>query len=747
MLKNLSEFPPENYLNRELSWLEFNARVLEEAADRSNPCLERIKFLSIVSSNLDEFFEVRVAGLQEQLYAGLEPQDFSADGLAPAGQLDRIDRRAHRLVADQYRLLHAELIPQLGESGIEWVRLEELTTAERAFVDRFFTSNVYPVLTPLAIDPGHPFPHVHNKSLNIALLVERKQASQLQELFAVVQVPAVLDRVVLLPGSATDRVRLVLLEDIVAANLGRLFGGFRVLGHTVFRVTRNTDLAFDEDDAEDLLQSIEENLRQRMRGDAVRLEISETADERFVQLLVDALDLDGRDVYRVAGPVDLTGFMALTRIDGFRGLKDEALLPGVPPAFTAGSDIFELIRSGDILLHHPFESFGPVVSFIERAADDPQVLAIKQTLYRTSGGSPIIRALERAAQNGKQVTALVELKARFDEENNIGWARSLEHAGVHVVYGVVGLKTHCKVALVVRREPEGIRRYVHLSTGNYNPTTARIYTDLGLFTARPEFGEDASELFNLLTGYSQGRRWRKFLVAPLGLREQVVELITREGRNADLGRPARIIVKMNALVEPTVIDALYRAAQAGVKIDLVVRGTCCLRPGITGLSENIRVTSIVDRFLEHSRIFYFENAGDPEVFLGSADWMPRNFYRRIELMFPVEDAKVKARLVEQLLPLILSDSVKARELLPDGTYVRRSPAEGEQPVRSQALFQALARESARVAVDSALHVVPIFGASGAPPADGTLTDGENGGQRSTPPPVRSPRPRKRPEPA
>jgi polyphosphate kinase len=744
MPKTLPEFPQEHYLNRELSWLEFNARVLEEAADPANPGLERLKFLSIVSSNLDEFFEVRVAGLQEQLYAGLEPQDFPADGLAPAEQLTRIDQRVHRLVGDQYHLLHGELIGQLQQSGIEWAQLADLSLAERTYVDTLFTSSVYPVLTPLAIDPGHPFPHVHNKSLNIALLVERQQANQLQELFAVVQVPAVLDRVVILPGTP-DRVRFVLLEDIIAAHLGTLFGGFRVLGHTVFRVTRNTDLTIDEDDAEDLLQTIEENLRQRMRGDAVRLEISEMADERFVQMLVSALDLHDRDVYRVAGPIDLTVFMALHRLDGFRSLKDEPLVPGTPPAFTSGADIFDLIRAQDILVHHPFESFNGVVNFIERAADDPQVLAIKQTLYRTSGGSPIIRALERAAQNGKQVTALVELKARFDEENNIVWARSLEHAGVHVVYGVVGLKTHCKASLVVRREPEGIRRYVHLSTGNYNPTTARIYTDLGLFTAKPAFGEDTSELFNLLTGYSQGRRWRKFLVAPLGLREQVIELIDREGRNAAAGKPSRVIVKMNALVEPTVIDALYRSARSGVRIDLVVRGTCCLRPGIPGLSENIRVISIVDRFLEHSRICYFENAGEPEVFLGSADWMPRNFYRRIEVMFPVEDARLKARVTQELLQVILKDNVKARQLQADGTYVLISPSDGEEPVRSQAVFQALARESARVAVDSALRFVPIFGISGAPPADVALGNGEDSGHRSTPPPIRSPRSRKRSE--
>ena len=744
MPKNLPEFSQEHYLNRELSWLEFNARVLEEAADPANPPLERIKFLSIVSSNLDEFFEVRVAGLQEQLYAGLEPQDFPADGLAPAEQLARIGQRTHQLVGDQYRLLHDELIGQLEQSGIQWVRLADLLPAERRYVDSLFSSSIYPVLTPLAIDPGHPFPHVHNKSLNIALLVERKHANQPQELFAVVQVPAVLDRVVVLPGDP-DRVRFVLLEDIIAAHLETLFGGFSVVGHTVFRVTRNTDLTIAEDDAEDLLQTIEEHLRLRMRGDAVRLEISETADERFVQMLVTALDLDAREVYRVTGPVDLTVLMALHRMEGFRGLKDEPLVPGIPPAFATGADVFELIRSQDVLVHHPYESFGCVVNFIERAADDPQVLAIKQTLYRTSGGSPIIRALERAAQNGKQVTALVELKARFDEENNIVWARSLEHAGVHVVYGVVGLKTHCKASLVVRREADGIRRYVHLSTGNYNPTTARVYTDLGLFTAKSEFGEDTSELFNLLTGYSQGRRWRKFLVAPLGLREQIVELIGREGRNAELGRPSRIIVKMNALVEPTVIDALYRAAQSGVRIDLIVRGTCCLRPDMAGLSENIRVISIVDRFLEHSRIFYFENAGDPEVFLGSADWMPRNFFRRIELMFPVEDARLKARLIEQLLPVILSDNAKGRQLRADGRYVRLAPAEGQEAIRSQAVFLTWARESARVAVGSALPLVPIFGVSGAPPADTTLDGWPEPGQRTTPPRVRSPRPRKRPE--
>jgi polyphosphate kinase len=746
--KNPVQFSPEHYLNRELSWLEFNGRVLEEAADPTNPWLERVKFLSIVSSNLDEFFEIRVAGLQQQLYAGLEPQDFAPDGLAPPAQLARIAERAHQLVGEQYRLLHEELIGGLKENGIEWMRLGELSPTERAYVDALFANNIYPVLTPLAIDPGHPFPHVHNKSLNIALLIEGEHANQLQELFAVVQVPAVLDRVVLLPGSP-DHVRFVLLEDVIAAHLGTLFGGFRVVKSTVFRVTRNTDLTIDEDDAEDLLQTIEETLRLRMRGDAVRLEISDAADEQFVQLLVDAHDLDARDVYRVAGPVDLTVCMALHRLEGFPNLKDEPLVPRVPPAFSAAGDVFDLIRGQDVLVHHPFESFGCVVDFVERAADDPQVLAIKQTLYRTSGGSPIIRALERAAHNGKQVTALVELKARFDEENNIVWARSLERAGVHVVYGVVGLKTHCKACLVVRREYEGIRRYAHLSTGNYNPTTARTYTDLGLFTANPDFGEDTSELFNLLTGYSQARRWRKLLIAPLGMREQILELIDREARNAALGRPSRIIVKMNALVEPTVIDALYRASRAGVQIELVVRGTCCLRPGIPGLSENIRVISIVDKFLEHSRIFYFENAGTPEVLLSSADWMPRNFFRRIEVMFPVEDARLKSRLTEELLQLVLNDNVKARQLQADGTYTRVVPPEGQSGVRSQTIFQALARESAREASDPAFRFVPIFGSFGAPPKEQQDSDNGNGisGKRSRPPRVRSPRARKRSEPA
>jgi polyphosphate kinase len=703
--RHAAQYPPDHYLNRELSWLEFNARVLEEAQDPATPLLERVKFLSIFSSNLDEFFEIRVAGLQQQLYAGLEPQDYGTDGLDASAQLTRITDRAHELVAEQYRVLVREVFPGLAAHGIERVTTEQLTEDERSYVSQLFHTDVYPVLTPLAIDPGHPFPHVHNKSLNVALLIEGPHREQVQRLLAVVQVPSVLQRVVLLPGPE-DRLRFLLLEDVIAARLGELFGGFKVLGHTVFRVTRNTDLVINEDDAEDLLETIEETLRQRLRGEAVRLEILADADESFVQELTDALDLEARDVYRVPGPVDLAALAALPRREGFRSLRDEPLMPRVPAPFVGSSDIFTVLRGQDVLVHHPYESFGPVVDFIEHAADDPQVLAIKQTLYRTSGPSPIIAALGRAAQNGKQVTALVELRARYEEEANIAWARSLERSGVHVVYGVLGLKTHCKASLVVRREPDGIRRYVHLATGNYNPTTARIYTDFGMFTARPEYGEDVSELFNLLTGYSRGYAWKRLVVAPGGMRERVVELIDRERRHAEAGRLGRIVVKMNSLVEPSIIDALYRASQAGVRIELVIRGICCLRPGMPGVSDHIQVLSIVDKFLEHSRIFYFENGGEPDVFLASADWMPRNFFRRIEVMFPLEDDRLKLRVVDEILPVILADNVKARVLGTDGRYQRRAAEPDAPRVRSQQVLQEVAREAARDGELAARRLMP-----------------------------------------
>ncbi len=704
-------YPSEYYINRELSWLQFNARVLEEACDPTTPLLERLKFLSIFSSNLDEFFEVRVAGLKEQLHAGVEPQDYPADGLDPDTVLSRIEARAHELVTEQCRVLCEEVLPQLAENGIERVLNEQLSALERAYVDKLFAGDIYPVLTPLAIDPGHPFPHVHNKSLNLAFLLQNEHDQGPQELFGIVQVPSVLERVVLLP-SVEGRTRFILLEDLIAERAGDLFGGFNIMSQAVFRVTRNTDLTIDEDEVDDLLSAIEESLRERRRGEAVRLEISAGVDDRFLRLLGEALTLRTRDLYVVEGPVDLTGLMRLHELEGNRQLKDDPLVPRSAPAFAAGTNVFDAIRAADILVHHPYESFSAVVDFISSAADDPDVLAIKQTLYRTSVSSPVLTALARAAANGKQVTALVELQARFDEANNIAWSRALERAGVHVVYGVVGVKTHCKVALVVRREADGIRRYVHQSTGNYNPTTARIYTDIGLFTADPDFGEDASELFNLLTGYSQGHRWKKLLVAPRGLRDRVVELIDRERRNAELGRPARIIVKMNALVEASIIDSLYDAAQAGVDIDLMIRGICCLRPGLPGVSERIRVRSVVDKFLEHSRIFYFENAGDPDVYLSSADWMPRNFYRRIEVMFPVEDPQLKRRVIHEILPVVLADNAKARVLRSDGTYERVAATEDGPALRSQVVLQELARRTAQEAREMVRQLTPIL----APPA-------------------------------
>lgn len=676
------QYPHDHYINRELSWLEFNARVLEEAADPTHPLLERVKFLSIFSSNLDEFMEVRVAGLQQQLRAAAEPQDYGADGLTPAEQLAAIDRRTHELVAEQYRMLREELFPALAQQGIRRVQYDDLTDEERARIEVEFAASVYPVLTPLAIDPGHPFPHVHNKSLNILLRIERTSSRGPERHFAVVQVPSVLDRLFIVHREEGG-LRYLLLEEIVARHLRELFGGFTVLGHTVFRVTRNTDLSIEEEEAEDLLEMIEESLRQRLLSDPVRLEISADADPTYVAVLQEALELGDCDIYRVDGPVDLTGLRELHRREGFASLKDEPLVPRIAPAFQNRDDMFAVIRERDVLVHHPYESFTSVVEFIERAADDPNVLAIKQTLYRTSAPSAIISALARAAQNGKQVTALVELKARFDEKNNIVWARALEQAGVHVVYGVVGLKTHCKAALVVRREPDGIRRYVHLSTGNYNQVTARIYTDLGLFTADPAFGADATALFNLLTGYSRMDTWRRLQVAPMDLRGQVVGMIERERLHAVAGRRARIIVKMNALVEPSVIDALYEASQADVQIDLIIRGICCLRPGLPGVSDTIRVVSIVDKFLEHTRVFYFENDGNPEVYLGSADWMPRNFYRRIEVNFPVVDPRLRAKIVDEMLSVILIDNVKARVLRPDGSYVRRPRASDEPPLRAQ----------------------------------------------------------------
>jgi polyphosphate kinase len=691
---------PNWFINRELSWLDFNDRVLEEARDLSNPLLERLRFLAICASNLDEFFEVRVAGLQEQIYEDLEPQDPPPDGMGPLAQLVEITRRAHDFVARMYDCWQHEILPQLQKHGIWLCAPGDLSDAQNAFLDNYFNTQVYPVLTPLAIDPAHPFPHVHNKSLNILLRIEsNKPGSRL--LYAVLQVPSVVNRLVPLPDEADGQRRFVLLEDVIGPRLDALFGGYRTTERVSFRVTRNSDLTIQENDVRaSLLSTVEETLRQRKWGDAVRLEISERADEGFLAQLLStsALDLEERDVYKVNGPVDLTALQGLYKLEGFRDLRDAPYEPQTPATLAKRKNISSAIRDQDILIHHPYESFGAVVQFLEQASEDPQVLAIKMTLYRTAEANPIITALARAAENGKQVTALVELQARLDEENNIDKARSLQKAGVHVVYGIVGLKTHCKAALVVRRDHDGIRRYVHFATGNYNPTTARQYTDLSFFTCKPEFGEDASALFNLLTGYSQCNHWNKLIVAPTNLSDRLTVLVEREIAHAEAGRPARIIAKMNSLVDPQIIATLFRASQAGVRIDLIIRGTCCLKPGLPGISDNIRVISVVDKYLEHSRITYFQNGQQPEVYLASADWMPRNFRRRVEIMFPIEDAQLKARLVDGILGVVLADNVKARELQPDGTYRRVAPARpGEPSIRSQVEFQKMAVELGGVA--------------------------------------------------
>ncbi|HJZ87556.1 MAG TPA: polyphosphate kinase 1 [Polyangia bacterium] len=678
------------FINRELSWLSFNERVLEEACDASLPLFERLKFLTIVSSNLDEFFMVRVAGLKQQLLGGVV--EAPADGLLPAEQLAAISERAHTMLADQYRAWRGEILPGLASQGIAIVDPNEMTPEQRTAARAHFSTEVFPALTPLAVDPGHPFPHLRNKSLNIAVIVRkeggRRRGVQRETLLAVVQVPAMLARLVPLP-SASGRA-FALLEALTAAYVGDLFPGYAVRQTAPFRVTRNWDLMVDEEDSEDLLSTIQDELRRRDRGAAVRLEIEAAAAPDLVQRLSSVLHLGPADVYPIDGPLQLSDLSGLT--DARPELRVDPLVPVVPPLLRQSDSMVGVIARQDVLLHHPYESFDPVLRFIEEAASDPAVLAIKQTLYRTSGDSPIVAALYRAAENGKQVTVLVEIKARFDEANNIAWARRLEENGVHVVYGLIGLKTHCKAALVVRREGSGIRRYVHLGTGNYNPQTARQYTDLSLLTARPEIADDVTALFNVLTGYAEPPQWKRLAVAPFGLQERIVLLIEREAQRARAGEPARIIAKMNALVDPLAIRALYAASQAGVEIDLLVRGICCLRPGLEGVSERIRVTSIVDRFLEHSRVFAFGAGDRTEVFLSSADWMPRNFVRRIEALFPVEDPAVRQRLLEEVLGLALSDNVKARRLQVDGSY-SRIRANGAAEIRSQIMMLDAARRA------------------------------------------------------
>jgi polyphosphate kinase len=682
---------PSLYINRELSWLEFNRRVLEEARDPSVPLLERLKFLAIFSSNLDEFFMVRVGGLHQKVRAGIG-QSSGGDHTPPAEQLRRISEIVRELVAEQCRCLTNDVLPALAKKGITVLDAEDLPAAAARHLSQQFHAQIFPVLTPLATDPAHPFPHLSNKTLNLAVMLRR--AKQDESEFAVVQVPGVLQRLVPLP-SEPGSAAFVPLEDAIRLHLPVLFPGLTIDRVVAFRVTRDSEFELDED-VEDLLRAIEENVKQRRRGEAVRLELEEDAPPEVEQFLAQVLDLSADDVYRVPALLDLTGLFQIHGLQGFAELKDPPFTPALVKEFTLAPNPWVAVRAKDILLHHPYESFKHVVDFIDAAAGDDRVLAIKQTLYRTSSDSAIVQALQRAADKGKQVTAVIELKARLDEERNIQWAKVLEKAGVHVVFGFVGLKTHCKVALVVRRDEDNtIRRYVHLSTGNYNPQTARLYTDICLFTCNPDVADDATLLFNHLTGNSATPQFRKLVVAPARLQPFMLERIDREAANQKAGKRAKIVAKVNGLLEPAIVKALYRASQAGVPIDIVCRGICALRPGVPGVSETVRVISVVDRFLEHPRIFYFENEGNPEVYVGSADWMDRNLSRRVEVVFPIEQPDLKARMIDEILAVSVADTVKARQLLPDGTYKRVVPEPGGPPLRSQSRFLELAAEAER----------------------------------------------------
>ncbi|MSU21211.1 MAG: polyphosphate kinase 1 [Pedosphaera sp.] len=683
----MTEFGPTHFLNRELSWLEFNQRVLDEALDENNPLLERVKFFCITSSNLDEFFEVRVAGIKQQMES--EAVERSIDGLTATETFRAINRRVRRMVENQYACWRGELRPALAENSIHFLNLEDLPTADMLWVENFYRTQVRPVLTPLALDPAHPFPQLLNKSLNLIVQVEMERAGQTHRSLAVVQVPRVLRRLIKLPRN-DSRLDYVFLTHIIGHYLADIFPGTNILGHWQFRLTRNSELYIDEEEVANLLKAVENELHNRRRGDAVRLEVELDCPQEIRDTLLTTLHLEEDDLYVIDGPLNPIRLMEIYEGDHSPELRDPPFVAPVAAALREQPDMFAAIREGDILLHHPYENFSSVVNLLEQSAEDPKVLAIKQTLYRTGGDPRIIGALMEAVKNGKQVTAVVELRARFDEANNIQWARRLEEAGVHVVYGLVGYKIHAKICLIVRRDEDAIRRYVHLSTGNYNPTTARFYTDVGLLTCQPDFGEDTTNLFNLLTGICQFQETLKFLVAPFQLHARLLALIEREIANAKAGLPARIIAKMNALVDPDIIRAFYRASQAGVKIELIIRGICCLRPQMKGISHNITVHSILDRFLEHSRVFYFENACQPEIFLGSADSMPRNFFRRIEVVFPIEDGNLRERISGELLAISLADNCKARILQKDGTYRLDPPKRRTAPRRSQMEFIALA---------------------------------------------------------
>lgn len=686
-MKNIYDLP-QNFINRELSWIEFNRRVLEEAQDTGNPLFERLKFTAITSSNLDEFFMIRVSSLWELAESGVNKVDPS--GLTPRQQLDQIYLRVRRLVEDQYKTFHKSLEQALKKNSIFFLKEGDLSDSQKDFISRYYIDNIYPVLTPMVVDQSRPFPLLLNKSLNIALLLKNEKKDD-GLLFGTVQVPSVLSRFVELPSAEGSRC-FILLEEIIKMHLKDLFNGYEIKTASCYRITRDADLNLDEDEAEDLLETIEQSIKQRKWGSAVRLEIEKGANEKLVAILEEELELSQNEQYEIKGPIDLTFLMKLSGLSGFDNLKFEKVKPQVPSELIGEKNIFEAIAEKDIILHHPYDSFDPIVHLVQKAAADPEVLAIKQTLYRVSGNSPLVEALASAAENGKQVTVLVELKARFDEENNIIWARKLEKAGCHVIYGIVGLKTHCKLLLIVRREEDGIKRYVHLGTGNYNDITAKIYTDLGLLTANPHFGSDASAFFNMLSGHSEPKNLHKFSYAPISLRSTFLHLIKRETENARRGKKAKIIAKINSLVDKELIEALYEASSSGVDIKLIVRGVCCLRPGVKGVSERISVRSIVGRFLEHSRIFYFYNDGEEQLYLSSADWMNRNLDRRVELLFPIEDAAIRDK-IKDILNVCLKDTVKSRILDLDGNYTRVDKR-GKNIINSQEyLYQVALKES------------------------------------------------------
>ncbi len=727
MKKTINFTDPEYYENRELSWLKFNFRILNEARDNTLPLLERCKFLSITASNLDEFYMVRVASLKDMVNAGYKKTDIS--GMTAQEQLTKINGVGKEFMKMQYSTLNRSLVPHLKEEGINlYDAYEDLTKEQSDYVDRYFAENIYPVLTPMAVDASRPFPLIVNKTLNIAALIKAKtKTSKLHKGrgvkggefdFATVQVPSVLPRLVQIPSENEEQQSFIFLEQIIEKNLHKLYLNYDVVCAYPYRVMRNADLSFDEDDASDLLKEIEKQLKKRQWGEVIRLEVEDSVDKRLLGVLKENLNVKSEDVFPISGPIDLTALMKLYGIDGHDNLRTEKYFPKQNKRLVNVTNLFDEIKKGDIMFHHPYESFEPIVNLIAQAAVDPDVLAIKQTLYRVSGNSPIIAALARAAENGKQVTVLVELKARFDEEDKIVWAKKLEQAGCHVIYGIVGLKTHCKIALIVRREEDGIRRYVHLGTGNYNDSTAKLYTDCGIFTCAEPIGEDATAVFNMLSGYSEPRSWNKLIVAPIWMRKRFMALIDREINHANNGEKAMIIGKMNSLCDQGVIAKLYEASAAGVEIHLIVRGICCLKTGIPGVSENIHVSSIVGNFLEHARIFYFYNNEQEEVYMGSADWMPRNLDKRVEIVFPVEDelAKAKAR---HILDVQLRDNLKAYVLKADGEYVHKDKR-GKAVVGAQDTFAAEASRKKEISEKEwgGIRFVPVFGTE-------VETEGEN----------------------